>query len=98
MKRLLDRIGLDAAPAPDLEGLRRVHRAYVGTVPYEDLAVQLGECERLDPARLVERVAGDRRGGYCFELNAVWGCCSSASASPSPATRPWSAARGRRTT
>ncbi len=72
LARLLERIGLDDAPAPDLDGLRRVHRAYVGAVPYEDLAVQLGECERLDPARLVERVAGDRRGGYCFELNAVF--------------------------
>ncbi len=34
MKRLLDRIGLDAAPAPDLEGLRRVHRAAVVTRRY----------------------------------------------------------------
>jgi N-hydroxyarylamine O-acetyltransferase len=72
LDRLLERIGLDAAPAPDLDGLRRVHRAYAGTVPYDDLAVQLGECENLDPARLVERIVGDRRGGYCFELNAVF--------------------------
>ncbi len=72
LDRLLERIGLDAAPAPDLDGLRRVHRAYAGTVPYDDLAVQLGECENLDPVRLVERIVDDRRGGYCFELNAVF--------------------------
>ncbi len=71
VERLLERIGRDAVPAPDLDGLRRVHRAYAGTVPYDDLAVQLGEVERLDPARLVERIVGERRGGYCFELNAV---------------------------
>jgi N-hydroxyarylamine O-acetyltransferase len=72
LERLLGRIGLDAAPAPDSDGLRRVHRAYAGTVPYDDLAMQLGECERLDPVRLVERIVSERRGGYCFELNAVF--------------------------
>ncbi len=70
-RRVLGRIGIDAMPAPDLDGLRQVHRAYAGRVPYDDLAVQLGECSRLDPVRLAERIAGDRRGGYCFELNAV---------------------------
>ena len=43
MEMLLDRIGLAAMPAPDVDGLRELHRAYVGSVPYEDLAVQLGE-------------------------------------------------------
>jgi N-hydroxyarylamine O-acetyltransferase len=69
--RLLARIGLAHRPAPDAEGLRTVHRAYVSRVPYEDLAVQLGECEPLDPERLAARVASGGRGGYCFEVNTV---------------------------
>jgi N-hydroxyarylamine O-acetyltransferase len=40
-------------------------------VPYEDLAVQLGECGPLHEAALTERVLGGR-GGYCFELNTVF--------------------------
>ena len=71
IERLLARIGLDRAPAADVDGLFRIHRAYVGRVPYEDLAVQLGETAPLDEAALTERLLHDGRGGYCFELNTV---------------------------
>jgi N-hydroxyarylamine O-acetyltransferase len=70
MEALLRHIGLDAMPAPDADGLRELHRAYVRAVPYEDLSVQLGECGPLDPQALTARVTGGR-GGYCFELNTV---------------------------
>jgi N-hydroxyarylamine O-acetyltransferase len=70
MQALLDRIGLATLPPPDVEGLHALHRAYLGAVPYEALAAQLGESAPLDPAGLVERVAGGR-GGYCFEVNTV---------------------------
>ncbi|HEX3910830.1 MAG TPA: arylamine N-acetyltransferase [Solirubrobacteraceae bacterium] len=69
--RLLRRIGLASAPAPDAVGLRQVHRAFVSRVPYENLAIQLGETEALDPVRLVQRVLLGGRGGYCFEVNSV---------------------------
>ena len=68
---LLRRIGLTDVPAADAAGLRRVHRAFVSHVPYEDLAVQLGESRPLDPAALVQRVLHGGRGGYCFEINTV---------------------------
>src|SRR5664280_2032353 len=69
--RLLRRIGLTGRPAADAAGLRVVHRAFVSHVPYEDLAVQLGESEPLDPLALVQRVLRGGRGGYCFEANTV---------------------------
>jgi N-hydroxyarylamine O-acetyltransferase len=68
---LLTRIGLDRTPAADAEGLRVLHRAYLARMPYEDLAVQLGETGPLDEAALAERVLRDGRGGYCFELNTL---------------------------
>jgi N-hydroxyarylamine O-acetyltransferase len=68
---LLARIGLDRAPAADPEGLRALHRAYLTRMPYEDLAVQLGETGPLDEGALAERVLHDGRGGYCFELNTL---------------------------
>ena len=48
-----------------------LHRAYVERVPYEDLAVQLGETAPLDETALIGRLLHDGRGGYCFELNTV---------------------------
>jgi N-hydroxyarylamine O-acetyltransferase len=68
---LLTRIGLSSMPAADVDGLHVLHRAYLARVPYEDLAVQLGETAPLDEAALVARICGDGRGGYCFELNTV---------------------------
>jgi N-hydroxyarylamine O-acetyltransferase len=68
---LLSRIGLDRAPLPDAAGLRIVHRAFLSSVPYEALAVQLGESEPLDAERLTEHMLTGGRGGYCFEINTV---------------------------
>ena len=74
VEALLERIGLGGRDiAPDLDGLFTVHRAYLGAMPYEDLAVQLGETGPLDPAELVPRLLREGRGGYCFELNTVLG-------------------------
>ena len=74
VEALMQRIGLGGREiAPDLDGLFTVHRAYLGAMPYEDLAVQLGETGPLDPAALVPRLLSQGRGGYCFELNTVLG-------------------------
>jgi N-hydroxyarylamine O-acetyltransferase len=69
---LLRLVGLGGAPPPPTTaGLRSVHRAFVERVPYEDLAVQLGESGPLDEAVLATRMLAGGRGGYCFELNTV---------------------------
>ncbi|MFL5844430.1 MAG: arylamine N-acetyltransferase family protein [Solirubrobacteraceae bacterium] len=70
---LLARIGLDHRPAPDLPGLRAVHRAYLTSVPYEALTIQLDEQAPLDVEAVAERLLRDGRGGYCFEVNGVLG-------------------------
>ena len=70
---LLRRLGLDEPPAPDVAGLWAVHRAFVATVPYEDLAVQLGEAGPLKVPALGRQMLRGGRGGYCFELNGVLG-------------------------
>jgi N-hydroxyarylamine O-acetyltransferase len=70
MERLLERIGLETMPPADAGGLHELHRAYVGSVPYEALAAQLGEGAPLDAGELTARVVAGR-GGYCFEVNTV---------------------------
>jgi N-hydroxyarylamine O-acetyltransferase len=69
---LLGRIGLSHAPPPTLDGLRQLHRAYVSSIPYEALAVQLEEFDALDVDTIQARLLSGR-GGYCFELNGVLG-------------------------
>jgi N-hydroxyarylamine O-acetyltransferase len=65
----LARIGVDAAPAPDMETLRRLHLAHATRIPFENLDVLLGRPIRLDTASLVAKLVHGGRGGYCFEQN-----------------------------
>jgi arylamine N-acetyltransferase len=64
----LTRLGLQREP-PSAEALARIHRAHVERVPYETLWIHLGERWTVDPAASLDRIAGRRRGGYCYHLN-----------------------------
>lgn len=67
----LDRLGLDVE-APSAEALFRLHRAHVERVPYETLWIHLGERWGIGLAESAERIAHQRRGGYCFHLNGAF--------------------------
>lgn len=68
VERYLARIGLPAAPpAADMDGLRTLQRAHLGTVPFENLSIHLGE--RIDLTALPDKIVTRRRGGFCYELN-----------------------------
>lgn len=64
------RIGLEPpgdAPAT-LELLTTIQRAFVTSVPYETVDIQLGRPPSIDPDESLRRIAA-RKGGYCFNLN-----------------------------
>lgn len=68
----LARIGLSRAEATaDPDGLARVVRAQVGSIPFENLDVILGRPLPLEVPALAEKLVLRRRGGYCFELNGL---------------------------
>ena len=76
--RYLDRVGVDGV-SEDRESLRRLQRAHVETVPFENLAIVgdpvaegRGPGVTLDPDALYEKVVERGRGGYCFELNGLF--------------------------
>jgi N-hydroxyarylamine O-acetyltransferase len=80
--RYLDRIGLDpdAVAGADRETLRSLQRAHVTAVPFETLSItgdphgpRDGEGVSLDPANTYEKVVERRRGGFCYELNGLFG-------------------------
>ncbi len=65
----LTRIGLISAPGADLAGLRRLHRAHVASVPYDNLSTMLDRPDPADPEAAVARVTTGGRLGYCFQQN-----------------------------
>jgi N-hydroxyarylamine O-acetyltransferase len=68
----LARIGYAGPREPTLETLRGLHRAHLYSVPFENLDVVLKRPIRLDPASLQQKIVANRRGGYCFESNALF--------------------------
>lgn len=68
----LGRIGLDAPPPVSLEGLALLVRAHRMAIPFENLDVILGRGISLAPQAIFDKLVHRRRGGYCFEQNALF--------------------------
>lgn len=68
----LNRIGVIGAGPPDLDTLRRLHAAHVAAIPFENLDILLGRGIHLEPDRVRQKLIDARRGGYCFEQNALF--------------------------
>ena len=67
----LQRIG--AAPAgTGLDTLLAVQRAHRLAVPFENLDIPLGRGIDIRPEQLFDKIVEQRRGGYCFEQNALF--------------------------
>jgi len=65
----LQRLGLDAPPAPTLETLRQLQLRHTGAFPFENLTTLSGEPVLIDLPSIEQKVLYDGRGGYCYELN-----------------------------
>jgi N-hydroxyarylamine O-acetyltransferase len=52
--------------------LRALHFAHATAIPFENLDILLGRAIRLDLDTLQAKLVGARRGGYCFEQNALF--------------------------
>lgn len=71
--KYLERIGLPDSVSPDLETLDRLIRAHQCSVPFENIDVHDADTEiLLEIEALFDKVVIRRRGGYCFELNALF--------------------------
>jgi N-hydroxyarylamine O-acetyltransferase len=73
LQAYFDRIGWTGEARPDLATLRGLHRAHLLAVPYENLDVQLGRTVTTDPAAAFEKIVSRRRGGWCYEMNGLFG-------------------------
>lgn len=68
----LSRIGI-AAAAADAETLANLHRQHLLHIPFENLDVHNGCRIVLDEDALFAKVVLRRRGGFCYELNSLFG-------------------------
>ncbi|MTH54067.1 arylamine N-acetyltransferase [Bacillus mangrovi] len=67
-KAFLERIGLPETASLDLG---QILTAFYSTIPFENLGIIRGERTGLDEASLTEKIVNQRRGGVCYELNAL---------------------------
>jgi N-hydroxyarylamine O-acetyltransferase len=68
-----ERIGYTGSLEPTLNTLRSIHRAYLLSVPYENYDIHLGRTVPLSVARAFDKIVGQKRGGWCFEMNGLLG-------------------------
>jgi len=73
LEAYLARIGYAGPRAATAEVLTAVHVAHAATIPFENLDILLGRTIATGLPAIVRKLVHDRRGGYCFEQNALLG-------------------------
>lgn len=68
----LERIHYHGPVDRSFETLRQVHRQQALNIPFENLAIHLGDSIQIDPDSIVAKLVDSRRGGYCYELNGLF--------------------------
>ena len=69
VEEYLRRILIERPVATDLATLSRLQEAHQQQVVFENVDVRAGIPLSLDPAVLAEKIIGQGRGGFCYELN-----------------------------
>lgn len=73
LERYFARIRYRGPHDATLGTLRALHRAHLLAIPFENLDVHLGIPITLDPDAMVTKLVDERRGGWCYEMNGVFG-------------------------
>jgi N-hydroxyarylamine O-acetyltransferase len=68
----LARIGYEGSLSPTIETLNGLHIAHVSAIPFENLDILFGHTISLDLDQLQAKLVRSKRGGYCFEQNALF--------------------------
>lgn len=71
-ERYLARIGCQKARLPTAGFLAELQESHICSVPYENLDILAGRQVSLKVPELYAKIVIKRRGGYCFELNALF--------------------------
>jgi len=68
----LSRLNYHGPLETNLETLTALHLAHLHTVPFENLDIRLGYPITLSLPDMFKKVVEHRRGGFCYELNALF--------------------------
>jgi len=66
------RIGIKPGTGATLERLETLQRAFIYAVPFENFDIMLGREIKLSMPALIDKIIRKKRGGYCFETNALF--------------------------
>ncbi|OHV79913.1 arylamine N-acetyltransferase [Ensifer sp. LCM 4579] len=69
----LARIGLERPISLDLHSLSRLHRAHLMAFTWEALDAFMGWPSSITPASAFAKMVEGRRGGWCYEMNGLFG-------------------------
>jgi len=72
LESYFERIGYDGPREPTLETLRALHLKHPAAIPFENLNPILGLPVPIDLASIEAKLVHAKRGGYCFEQNALF--------------------------
>jgi len=73
IQKYLDRINYHGSLERTLDTLQALHEAHLLAVPFENLSIHCGREIHLDEAALFTKIVENRRGGFCYELNGLFG-------------------------
>lgn len=73
IKQYLQRIGYSQTVSPDLDTLSGLQWAHITHIPYENLDILAGIPLSLKAEDLFQKIVTGKRGGYCFELQGLYG-------------------------
>ncbi|MDH5579960.1 MAG: arylamine N-acetyltransferase [Betaproteobacteria bacterium] len=69
----LKRIGYAGRVEATHEALTSLHLAHMQTIPFENIDIPLRVPITLDFEKIFEKIVGRNRGGFCYELNGLFG-------------------------
>ena len=72
LQAYLNRIGYHGEVEANLATVFALMRHQLFTVPFENLDVQAGKVVSLVPEDIVDKILYRNRGGYCYEVNAIF--------------------------
>lgn len=72
LESYLKRIGYQGSLERNAETLTKLMRAQLFSVAFENLDVQAGKIVSLVPEQIVDKIVGQGRGGYCYEVNGLF--------------------------
>ena len=72
INRYLQRIGYGGPLSPSRQTLHNLHRAHLLAIPFENIDVQLRHKRPFTLDAAYDKIVGERRGGWCYEMNGLF--------------------------